>query len=850
MRILGKFIRVSLIIILALLIVGIVAAQTDYAHKKLAHWIETKTNGSLKIGRIEGILPFWTRLQDVHYQTETLDIHADEVRLSFLPASLLYGRLLITDADLRHVIVQSTGKKWPSFPLPIDIHRFTIQSLSYNDLKDLNLSGMGVLEENFFLKFSLTHPCILGHTEITIDGSPEDNTIHTITHYQAYHNSDEVWIAGTYQWDAEYFSGTWSGKQGGLALSGNLEIDIKSAHMTATGIFLDRPFTIRSPLNPYTAPILLDYGDRQWQAIGRFDMQSGLINFQLHAHGVSWKKAFVPEIEMHGSYQTGQDSLLTFALNLPEFTVLDPAYEVFPQVSLSVTGSATRKGIIAHGSVQGLSENPFTLDVELPLCITSTLHVDIDEEAPFNMRIHGYGTIDPLLAFLENASLIAHGCVDIDLQASGTWQVPELSGHFVYSNGQIESFPTGALFHGIHLEMEGAGRALQIRSLQAHDAHHGDLTGGGSILWDPDHHFPFSLNLFAHRYHILGVDPLTLTVDADVMIAGSTQGMTVSGSANLVEGHLAIPSGLPVQVPTVEVCYINPICAAQPEEELIRRPIPIIWDLQLNADRHLYIDGRGLDSEWRGHLHITGEQKDFQFQGKLRLVRGRFDIINQTFDLVHGRILIAGLEPHAIFIDLKGDYELPCLTASILVTGNLDSTRIAFCSNPPMNTNQILSWILFGEDINELTPMQACRLASILVSLSGKYTGPKTFDKIKDKLGIDVFSITDCDIDSADLTFQVGKYLSQGTFVGINKSISGDFDSASFKLVSSAIFTLRPTTAAHSMVSPPTAEKAFSNGTKPTKPQFGFEIQVTQNCLQSFRLQVPEKIHGCHRVRC
>jgi len=203
----------------------------------------------------------------------------------------------------------------------------------------------------------------------------------------------------------------------------------------------------------------------------------------------------------------------------------------------------------------------------------------------------------------------------------------------------------------------------------------------------------------------------------------------------------------------------------------------VIWDLTLNADRHLYIDGRGLDSEWGGTLHITGEQKDFQFDGKLRLAKGRFEVINQTFDLVRGRISIKGLEPKDIIVDLKGDYELPNLTASILITGSLDSTHISFCSNPPMNTNQILSWILFQEDINELTPLQACRLASLLVSISGKYSGPKTFDKIKNKLGIDVFSITDCDIDSADLTFQVGKYISQGTFVGINKSISGDFDS-------------------------------------------------------------------------
>ena len=775
MRILSKLFRFSFLILLLLLIVGVTTVNTDYAHEKLARWIEKKAGGTLKIGKIEGLLPFWATLHAVHFHTDTVDAQIDKARIELLPASLLYGRLLITDMMIENAEIHSTGKQWPSFPLPIDVPSFRVKCLSYNGLNDLKIAGMAALQDNFFLKLSLDHPRLPGQIQVTVEGDKEQKTLQTIAHLN--HIQDDLWVSGTYRWNAQDFTGTWHGKKEGFPLNGNLEIDLPTRKIGATGTFLDRPFVVRADLNPSSGPILFHYGDHQWKMSGNFDLNTGLLYYHLHAHEITWKKTFVPEIIMDGKYQTGKSSTLFFSLAIPEFTVLDPAYEVFPHVKLYVNGSATAGGVAVKGAIEGLGENPFDLSLELPLHISPSLKVEIDEAAPFFMGIRGQGSIDPVLAFLENASLIARGSLDFDLQATGTWNHPELSGHLFYSDGQIESFSTGALFHGVHLEMEGIGNALQIRSLHAQDKEQGDLTGSGYILWDPDNSFPFSLNLFAKRYVILGVDPLTLTVDAEVMIEGSTQGMTISGHANLVEGHLAIPSGLPPQVPTVEVCYINPICAPKPEEELPRKSIPVVWDLKLNADRHLYIDGRGLDSEWRGMLHITGEQQSFQFDGKLRLVQGRFDIINQTFDLVQGRILIAGLEPHDIFVDLKGDYELPSLTASILVTGSLDNARISFCSNPPLNTNQILSWILFREDINELTPMQACRLASILVSLSGKYSGPSTFDKIKGKLGIDVFSITDCDIDSADLTFQVGKYLSQGTFVGINKSISGNFDS-------------------------------------------------------------------------
>lgn len=774
MRILGRLISIALLFSLLLLVVGVVAAQTDYAHEKLARWIEKKTDGALKIGKIEGILPFWAHLHAVHYHTDTLGAALDEVKISFSPASLLYGRLAIVDLLISRAVVNSTGKEWPSFPLPIDIHAFKIEHLSYNGLEDLKVSGMAELQDHFFLQIALTHPRLPGEVRATVEADPENGVVNTLAHFKQDDNS-AVWVSGAYRWNSQTFAGTWHGHKEGFKLNGVLEIDLTASQMIATGKLLDRPFVVRADLKQQPGPVVFNYGDQHWKLAGKFDLNTQILNFHLFARDITWKQTYVPEIVMDGTYH---NQALNFSLSLPDFTVLDPAYEVFPKVRLSLDGSATLDKVTANGMIEGLCEQPFTLALELPLSINLTaFQADIDEEAPFFMRICGHGSIDPILEFLENASLIARGNIDLDLQASGTWKAPQLSGHLTYTDGRIESFTTGAIFRDIHMEMEGVGQSLQIRSLIAHDVGKGDLAGSGYILWDPINDFPFSFHLFASRYLILGVDPLTITVNAEVVISGSTQGMTIAGNAALVEGHLAIPSDLPVQVPSVEVCYINPIAALKPEEELPRKTIPVHWDLTLNADRHFYIDGRGLDSEWSGTLHITGEQKDFQFNGKLRLVQGRFDIINQTFDLVHGRIRIQGLEPKDIFVDLKGDYELPNLTASIIVIGSLDSTHISFCSNPPMNTNQILSWILFQQDINELTPMQACRLASLLVSLSGKYSGPKTFDKIKDKLGIDVFSITDCDIDSADLTFQVGKYLSQGTFVGVNKSISGNFDS-------------------------------------------------------------------------
>jgi len=768
-------IRITLLFILLALLIGLIFAQTNYAHQKLAHWIEKKTEGTLKIGKIKGVVPFWAHLSDVHYKTETAEMSFDEMKVALMPLSLIYGKLTIVDLSIHLANIQSRSQEWPRFSIPIDIHSFRIENLNYNSLKELQLSGRAELQKDFYLKVSLFHPKLPDTLSMSLQGDHQNHQVHTLAQLKQSGADGFVHLSGTYRWDAASLLGSWYAHKEGLKLKGALEVDLKEQKMMATGKALDRPFVVRADLKAMPGQVAFQYGDHQWKITAKYDLMNQLLSYHLHAHDITWKKIFVPHMTMDGLYKL---DTLSFSLFLPEFHVLDPAYEVFPPVKLHIDGNINEHKVMARGLIEGLCERPFNLDLELPLHLSfSQLKVDIDEETPFFMRLCGCGSIDPILAFLENASLIAKGQVDIDLAVSGTWKTPEISGHLNYTHGQIESFATGALFDNIHVEMEGEGQGLHIRTLSACDRKGGNLMGTGQIVWDPDQSFPLEFHVLASHYQILGVDPLTLTVDADILLSGNTRGILISGGASVVEGRLSIPSDLPVQVPCVDVCYINPILTPSPEEILPRKIIPVYWDLNLRAKNNFYIDGRGINSVWNGNLHITGEQKDFQFDGKLRLIQGRIDIINRTFSLVHGRVQIQGLDPHMIFVDLKGDYELPNLTASILMTGSLDSTRISFCSNPPMNTNQILSWILFQEDINELTPMQACRLASILVSLSGKYSGPKTFDKIKDKLGIDVFSITDCDIDSADLTFQVGKYLSQGTFVGVNKSISGDYDS-------------------------------------------------------------------------
>ncbi|MCH9626625.1 MAG: hypothetical protein S4CHLAM2_02510 [Chlamydiales bacterium] len=737
----GKTVKIFLLFTLLALIIGGALIQTPFAQNKVRAWIESRSEGTLTIGELEGFFPFWFRLRDVHYVKDSTEATFDKVDLFLSPSTLFLGRLSILRLQIDHADIQIGGNQspaeWPTLPIPLLVHSMRIDSLTLNDLPEVSLTGMGELEGDFSAQLTVAYEEY--RMKLNLEGDSAEKRLRLVSRIKESPDTS-LWFNGVYEWEKETFVGE---------VYGTLQnVHVKSEIHFADALLTFTESTVEKELFSSSVSGQLNWATRRFQA---------------EAKG-QWDELSFSDVLLTGEWKEGA---LTFEATLHDLVISDPAYEVFPTTHLKFKGTATKKKLSLMGELWGVSDHPFTLTAEIPFDATS----------PFSARLQGRGSLDPLLSFLENASLIARGEVTVDLTFTGSWQAPTIEGSLIYEKGWMESLTTGAVFRDLHMVMEGEGNTLQIRSLTARDHGRGTLSGTGEIRWNPKEDFPFTLQIDTQHFSLLTLDPFTANVGAKLAISGTLQAISIDGTAVIEEGHLAIPNKVPTTVPTVEVTYIHPIASSKPELEEKSTVIPIQWNVQVEIPKNLTIDGRGLVSEWRGSLHIFGEQAALQYAGKLKLVQGRFALAGRSFDLTEGQIVVEGLEPKDIYVDIKGDLELATITASLLLSGSLDATHVAFSSTPPMSTNQILSWILFNQDVNELSPFQACRLANVLVTLSGKYSGPKVFDNIKQGLGIDVFDITNCDLDSADLTFQVGKYISQGTFVGVNKSFSGDYDS-------------------------------------------------------------------------
>src|SRR5690606_3640881 len=77
------------------------------------------------------------------------------------------------------------------------------------------------------------------------------------------------------------------------------------------------------------------------------------------------------------------------------------------------------------------------------------------------------------------------------------------------------------------------------------------------------------------------------------------------------------------------------------------------------------------------------------------------------------------------------------VTVTLNVTGRASNPQIAFTSSPGLPQDEIVSRILFGSSIANLSALQGVQLAASLNSLRGSGGGLNPLDKLRSATGVD-----------------------------------------------------------------------------------------------------------------
>ncbi|MGB5485619.1 translocation/assembly module TamB domain-containing protein, partial [Parasphingorhabdus sp.] len=357
------------------------------------------------------------------------------------------------------------------------------------------------------------------------------------------------------------------------------------------------------------------------------------------------------------------------------------------------------------------------------------------------------------------------GPVSASADIGGSLANPQIEGLVRTSNARLESPLTGTVVSNIKTVGRFDGSRLVLPEVTGVTAGGGTVSGSGSFNFAvaPGEGIGIVMDVDARQAALIARDDFAATVTGPIKIRSSPEGGLISGDVTLNRSFFRFgQASATASLPDIKVREINRRADERPVQ-IRSRP----WRFALSADapNRLQVEGLGLDSEWRANLKISGPVDDFTMVGDANLIRGNYTFAGRRFRLERGRIRFVGNQPVNPILDIEAEANLTGLNATINVTGTGNQPEIAFTSIPALPEDELLSRVLFGASIANLSAPEAVQLAAAVASLNSG-GGLDPINQLRKAVGLDRLRILPSDTDTGSGTsIAAGKYITRRVYV-------------------------------------------------------------------------------------
>lgn len=416
--------------------------------------------------------------------------------------------------------------------------------------------------------------------------------------------------------------------------------------------------------------------------------------------------------------------------------------------------------------VPGLN-GPVTLGGNIADMGSDRLRLDLDGTGPGGIRatVSGttakdFSTLDVALTgaaplelanrFIAPTTLL--GQTSFDLRLAGPPDVASITGQVTARNVRLIAAEAGVALNNIAVDA-GLGSGRVTLSITGNIDGGGRVSVTGPIGLDAPNTADLAITLTDARI----TDPqlYDTSLGGTVQITGPlTNGARISGNLALGTTEIRIPSsGLGGSAPIPQVVHLNeppPVRGTRRRAGLIETTstgrsgastaFPL--NITITAPNSLFVRGRGLDSEFGGALRLTGTTANIVPSGGFEVIRGRLDILGRRLELDEARITMEGsFEPR---LRIVATTTVDDFSISVVVTGPASNPDIAFSSAPELPQEDVISRLIFGRGLENLSALQAARLAVAVRTLAGR-GGEGVVGKIRSGAGLDDLDVTTTD---------------------------------------------------------------------------------------------------------
>lgn len=372
------------------------------------------------------------------------------------------------------------------------------------------------------------------------------------------------------------------------------------------------------------------------------------------------------------------------------------------------------------------------------------------------------GALGEAVALLAFGDIEAAGQVTLQAALSGTMASPAVTGSGQLSDGAVRDAATGLALRDIDAAAAFDGGRLSLDRLSATDPDGGALsvTGGYDIAAGAG-----ALELVLDRLLLVDRADARAIGSGEVRIGLVEAGVEVSGELRIDEADLAPPELGPPGVVVLEIVPVNrPDDLAPPPP--VGPPLDLSLDLAVRADRRVFFRASGLETEWAVDARATGSAADPSVVGEVRLIRGALEALGERFVFDEARIELVGPLDETR-IDLTARRERADLTAIIRISGAASDPAITWESQPAYPQDEILSRLLFGRSVSELSALEAAQLANALAGLAGG-GGVDILGALRRSLGVDRLGVRSGEETGPVVTG--GRYIGDDVYLEVESS--------------------------------------------------------------------------------
>ena len=411
------------------------------------------------------------------------------------------------------------------------------------------------------------------------------------------------------------------------------------------------------------------------------------------------------------------------------------------------------------------------------------------------------------------------GTVQADVTVTGSGYDPHLTGYVAIDNASFAVPQAGTRFSGLTTRIELQPDRIHVPRLQIADNNGSPMTIEGDLAVHATNVGAVNISVQADDFKLVDNELGKIAADTNLRLTGDLQHPRIEGDVELSADRLELDKVLLMMSSPYSTQELPPVISAedaatsgQGAEQATRDALaqgrainakteasqnagaqttqgatgllaPLAINVHFVAPNDLVVRGNDLrpgpTSAKIGNVNVTvGADLSIQkepdapitIRGTANTVRGFYEFQGRRFTVRRdGTLRFDGLPETNPSVDVSADRLIPNsgVTATVHVTGTLKSPKLALTSDPPLDESDILSLIVFNQNVNELGTGQRASLAETAAGIASGFVAQSLGNAVGKALDVDLFEITTSDPDTGESAGGVtlGKQLTDKAFV-------------------------------------------------------------------------------------